>query len=117
MQMYQAAPGMWLCVGVTIEEHRQAMAANYEPGRDEYLAKQLDELFREETRLARDQHLLDQDRSNTWTTRDGRRLAIKDMSDEHVKNTVFFLQRAGVDVDRIVPNLVHVYQSRFKEAT
>lgn len=111
-QMYEARPGMWLMVGVTLEEHEQAMAGNYEPGRDEYY----EELFKEDLQSACNERLLDRDLLQEWKTKDGRILKLHEMDDDHVYNTIRFLQRHDIDVERFTPNLCREFQSRFKEA-
>lgn len=115
MQFYEAKPGMFLVVGVTLEEHQQAMTGNYEPGRDEYLEQRLAEVLKEEHRLVMEDTLRERDRSGLWKTNDGRELKHSEMTDEHINNSVRFLQRHEIGVEIVVPNLVREFVRRFGE--
>ena len=35
-------------------------------------------------------------REGIWTTRDGRRIAVEDMTDSHIRNTIAYLERNDV---------------------
>lgn len=35
-------------------------------------------------------------REGIWTTRDGRRIAVEDMTDSHIRNTIAYLKRNDV---------------------
>ena len=46
-------------------------------------------------------------REGIWTTRDGRRIAVEDMTDSHIRNTIAYLERNDV-CDTYLPWIVRM---------
>lgn len=46
-------------------------------------------------------------REGIWTTRDGRRIAVEDMTDSHIRNTIAYLERNDV-CDIYLPCIVRL---------
>jgi hypothetical protein len=78
MKMYEAQPGAWLCQGVTWEDHRAAMAANWNGDWREYEVQGI---------VARN------DEARRWVTKDGRVIQYEDLEPGHLENIVEMVKR------------------------
>jgi hypothetical protein len=109
MKMYEAAPGHWLCEGVSMAEHEAAMAGNYTgddlSGYGDFL---FETLARKQLKQAAVSKMQEHDSAGVWRTRDRHLLPIAEIEDSHLENIVRMLERSGFDTKTCVPNLIGV---------
>jgi hypothetical protein len=96
MKMYEAAPGHWLIEGVSMAEHRSAMAGNYE-GPMEW----------EDFDQGREPSQHFGDRHKVWTTKEGMGIPYAELGDRHLSNIVNMLRRTRPgEIETAFPNLL-----------
>lgn len=110
MEFYEAKPGMWLVRGVSLEEHRAAMAANWTPEDDWWMQDAFMEFDSAEAEYLYYQMgdpPCSRDTEKIWRTADGETIPYGEISDRHLAN-IMNLIRQWEDQDLLrsyFPNL------------
>lgn len=96
MKMYEAAPSVWLCEGVTMEEHKAAMSGNYTGEADEYYERMWQEEQTEAFKQGAMAALSANDDRAIWVTKDRHAIPYAELEIGHLNNIVAFLGRSGI---------------------